>query len=56
MNCYTVFFTSKVYQKIFVASEDQDVKTITNGWDAAKFLLLVIIVEHALLLFKIFLE
>lgn len=55
MNCYTVFFTSKIYYKLFVEGDDE-VKTITVGWDAVKFLLLVIIVEHGLLLFKIFLE
>lgn len=55
MNCYTVFFTSKIYHKIFVEG-DEETKTITVGWDAVKFLMLVIIVEHGLLLFKIFLE
>ena len=55
MNCFTVYFTSKVYYKLFVEG-DEEIQTLTAGWDAVKFLLLVIIVEHGLLLFKIFLE
>ena len=55
MNCFTVYFTSKIYYKLFVQG-DEDIQALTVGWDAVKFLLLIIIVEHGLLLFKIILE
>jgi hypothetical protein len=55
LNCATVYFTSKVYYKLFVQGDDE-VSTITVGWDMTKFLVMVITVEHALLILKVFIE
>lgn len=55
LNCATVFFTSKVYYKIFVEGDDE-ISAITVGWDMTKFLLMVIAVEHSLLILKVFIE
>jgi hypothetical protein len=55
LNCATVYFTSKVYYKLFVQG-DEEISAITVGWDMTKFLLMVVIVEHALLILKVLIE
>ena len=55
LNCATVFFTSQVYYKLFVEGDDE-ISAITVGWDSTKFLLMVVIVEHTLLILKILIE
>ena len=55
VSCGQIYFTSSTYRNIFVKG-DEEYKTITDGWDLTKFLLLVIIVEHVLIVLKILIE
>ena len=66
LNCATLYFTSKVYVQIFVGSnhkyaegeQDKDTlfHTITDGWDLASFLVMLILVEHGMLIIKIVID
>ena len=47
MNCAIIYFTSKIYRQIFVNEEGQELH---------QFLVNVVILEHVMKLFKIFLE
>ena len=55
LNCAVVYFTSKVYHLLFVEGNDE-ISSITVGWDLTKFLLMVVIVEHFLLILKVLIE
>ena len=70
INCASVYFTSKVYQTLFVGQVlDHEGKgpgetytlienkeAVTGGWDLLKFLLFVVLVEHVLLFLKLVVE
>lgn len=63
LNCATLYFTSKVYVKIFVGENHDDTvednnlfHTITDGWDLTSFLVMLILVEHGMLIIKIIIE
>jgi hypothetical protein len=69
LNCATLYFTSKVYILIFVGSlgeegddtsenliQNNTFKTFTTGWDITTFLVTLILIEHGMLMLKLFLE
>lgn len=64
INCAMCYFTSHVYQGLFVAFEERmknadDIKPITanpNGWALLDFFLFVVAAEHLLLLLKLLIE
>ena len=64
LNCATLYFTSKVYVQIFVGDgeemnhneEETTFTTITEGWQLTEFLIMLVLVEHALLMTKILIE
>ena len=61
-NCATVYFTSKIYYKMFVAEafdEDNKVGAIyipKKAWQLTQFLLFVVLIEHVILIFKMMIE
>lgn len=50
-----LFFTSTVYKYMFTGKKSDEVEPIAN-WPIVEFLILIISVEHAMLLLKIFIE
>jgi len=53
INAGIIYFTSRTYRYIFVGG---DPNQMSQGWDLVQYLVLVIVVEHVLLLGKIFIE
>ena len=59
-NCATVYFTSKIYHQMFVASEYDPNSSVPyipdHAWDLTRFLMFVVIVEHIIILLKLMIE
>lgn len=61
INCASIYFTSHVYQGLFVKDEERSKRAdgivpVTDGWKLLKFFSVVVMVEHILLLLKLIIE
>ena len=60
INSGIIYFTSRTIKKWFIASDHTEQVELHSpterGWDLVNFLVLVIVVEHGMLIVKIFVE
>lgn len=59
VNSGIIYFTSKTIRLHFVQNDpdlEQDVDLLVSGWQIVNFLILVVVIEHAMLILKIFFE
>jgi hypothetical protein len=50
-NCAIIYFTSNTYKLLFVDNNDPFTKT-DEVWDAGKFFMIVVAIEHGLMFLK----
>ena len=57
VNAGIMYFTSKTYRYMFVGGNpNPEADEVSYGWEIVQFLIFMVIIEHALLILKIFVE
>lgn len=51
-----IFFTSRVYKKLFIKDAKNAKPKLTDGWTTIQFFMFVVVIEHLLLVIRIVIE